>query len=135
MTPELHDALAAIVEQQLRASEERIAQRVAALLADRATPDVAGLVDAQAVADALGVSRDTVYANADRLGGRTLDGERGRGRPLRFDLAAAVAAWTACDGHSSSPTPVRPATPTPRPKRTTNPNGTALKLVPDRSTR
>ncbi len=53
---------------------------------------VATLVDAQTVADALGVSRDTIYAHADRLGGRRIgDGKRPR---LRFDLDQALAAWT-----------------------------------------
>lgn len=52
-----------------------------------------GLVDAATVAAALGVTRETVYAHRDRLGARRLgDGARPR---LRFDLAEAVAAWTA----------------------------------------
>lgn len=50
------------------------------------------LVDARTVADALGCSRDCVYAHADELGGQRIgDGPRGR---LRFDLNQALAAWT-----------------------------------------
>jgi len=65
-----------------------IAVRVAELL--RPAPS-ARLVDAQTVADALGVSRDTVYAHADRLGGRRIgDGKRPR---LRFELEQALEAW------------------------------------------
>lgn len=52
-----------------------------------------GLVDAQAVADALGVSRSTVYDHAADLGGLRLgDGPRAR---LRFDLHDARRRWTA----------------------------------------
>jgi hypothetical protein len=60
-------------------------------------PGEVGLVDARAMAAELGVGRDWVYANADRLGAIRLgDGPRAR---LRFDparahevLAAAVVA-------------------------------------------
>jgi hypothetical protein len=49
------------------------------------------LVDARAVAEAIGISRDTVYAYAEQLGGHRLgNGPRGR---LRFDLDRALAAW------------------------------------------
>jgi hypothetical protein len=48
-------------------------------------------VDAQTVAEHLGISRDTVYSHATELGGRRVgDGPRPR---LRFDLVAACAAW------------------------------------------
>jgi hypothetical protein len=41
---------------------------------------------------ALNVSRDTVYAHVERLGGRRIgNGPRGR---LRFDLDRALKAWT-----------------------------------------
>lgn len=74
-------------------SVEAVARAVARLLAEqRAEPPVAGgLVDAAAVARALGVSRATVYAHGADLGARRL-GNRGR---LRFDLAQALAAWSA----------------------------------------
>lgn len=73
---------------------ERVAWRVVELLRET-VPARARLVDAQAVAAALGVARSTVYAHADELGGRTV----GRGaRPrLRFDLERALEAWTARD--------------------------------------
>lgn len=57
--------------------------------------DAAALVDAAAVAAALGVSRGMIYEHADRLGARRLgDGPKPR---LRFDLAEAVAAWNRRD--------------------------------------
>jgi hypothetical protein len=92
-----------------------IADRVSERLRDAPAP---ALVDAAAVARALGVSRDTVYANADRLGARRLgDGPRGR---LRFVLSEAVEAWTARrDGKGSDapkPAPRRaPRRSVPRP--------------------
>jgi hypothetical protein len=69
---------------------EVLAERVAEVL--RAAPAPAGgLVDAATVAGELGVSRDTVYAHAEELGGVQIgDGERPR---WRFDLERARAAW------------------------------------------
>jgi hypothetical protein len=75
-------------------------ERIADLLAEyvphvrRAAPTRGTLVDASTVADALGVSRDCVYAHAGELGGKRIgNGPRGR---LRFDLDHALAAWTPC---------------------------------------
>lgn len=66
-----------------------IVQRVGLLL--KAEPSRTRLVDAATVADALGISRDWVYAHAQELGGaRVGAGPRGR---LRFDLNRALAAW------------------------------------------
>jgi hypothetical protein len=77
---------------------EAIAQRVVELLREPAPPKPV-LVDAQAVADALGVSRAYVYSNAVRLGGTSLgSGQRPR---WRFDLDAAVARY----GSDRSQTP------------------------------
>jgi hypothetical protein len=60
---------------------EAIAEHVAAL---EVVPQRVGLVDARALAAELGVDRDWVYVNADRLGGVRLgDGPRAR---LRFDV-------------------------------------------------
>jgi hypothetical protein len=63
-------------------------------------PARGGLVDAAAVAEALGVSRETVYAHAAELGGQRIgDGPRGR---LRFGLDQALAAWTSCSSSKES---------------------------------
>jgi len=77
---------------------DAIAERVADLLHDRSPRP--RLVDAATVADALGVSRDCVYAHAAELGGERIgSGPRGR---LRFDLYRALAAWTACSTSKES---------------------------------
>ena len=61
---------------------EAIAARVAELL-DARPADGLRYVDAAALARALGVDRDWVYAHAAQLGALRLGGPRGR---LRFDL-------------------------------------------------
>jgi len=81
---------------------ERLATRVAELLEPRlvealearsAQVDTGQLVDAGTVAQALGLSRATIYAHAEELGAiRVGDGARPR---LRFDLSRARSAWTA----------------------------------------
>jgi hypothetical protein len=64
---------------------ESLAEHLAALVAS-ARPSV-GLIDARDLAEELGVARDWVYANAERLGGVRLgDGPRAR---LRFDAERA----------------------------------------------
>lgn len=69
---------------------DTIAERVAEVLRSGAVR--VRLVDATTLADALGVSRDCVYAHASELGGERIgNGPRGR---LRFDLDRALAAWT-----------------------------------------
>jgi hypothetical protein len=84
---------------------DAIVERVAGLL--RETPARGGLVDAAAIAAALGVSRDCIYAHAVELGGERIgNGPRGR---LRFDLDQALAAWTACSHSKESHTPKPPA--------------------------
>lgn len=63
------------------AAVEAVAERVAELLADTERPAV--LVDAAEIARRFAVSRDYVYANADRLGAVRLgDGQKPR---IRFD--------------------------------------------------
>lgn len=100
----------------------------------------AGLVDAAVVADALGVTRDTVYRHAELLGGRR-GGAGTRGR-WRFDLQAAVDAWTARTTRSGSPDTPRASDPVPllrsapgglrdRPSRA----GSAARFPPVRSLR
>ena len=78
-----------------------LAGRVADLLRPSLSPvPTAGLVDAQTIAEALGVSRDTVYAYAERLGGERFgDGERPR---WRFGLDHALAAWSGCSSSEGS---------------------------------
>jgi len=74
-------------DEQLDALADRVAERLRA-----AEPEPAGgLVDAATVAAELGVSRDTIYANAAQLGGVQIgDGPRPR---WRFDLKRARSAW------------------------------------------
>jgi hypothetical protein len=60
-------------------------------------------VDAQAVADFLGVNRDYIYSNAARLGAIRLGaGPRAR---LRFQLGTALEALTPCVAGRESPEP------------------------------
>ncbi len=66
-----------------------VADRVAYLLSSQ--PRHVDLVDAAAVANALNVSRDWVYAHAAELGGRRI-GQGNRGR-LRFDLDYVLDTW------------------------------------------
>lgn len=62
-----------------------------------------GLVDAKVVAEFLGVSRDWVYLNSVRLGGRRLgSGPRAR---LRFSLVEALEALTTCPSGKESSKP------------------------------
>lgn len=82
---------------------EVIAVRVVELLREGASSssrgDV-GLVDAQTVALALGISRQTVYSQAERLGGRRIgDGPRAR---WRFDLETARTAGVRLAGRQLS---------------------------------
>jgi hypothetical protein len=68
-----------------------VAERIAELVAS--TPPTVGLVDAQDLAQELGVARDWVYANAERLGAVRLgSGPRAR---LRFDIEQAREALAA----------------------------------------
>jgi hypothetical protein len=68
-----------------------VAERIAGLVAS--APMTVGLVDARDLADELGVERDWVYANAERLGAVRLgSGPRAR---LRFDVEQAREALAA----------------------------------------
>ncbi len=86
----LADALLAELDD---AALDALAERVADILAERQRSSTSsGLVDAQAVADALGVSRDYVYTHAVQLGGQKVgNGTRPR---WRFDLDRTLAAWS-----------------------------------------
>jgi hypothetical protein len=86
---------------------EAVAARVVALLREGAEAAPRRLVDADALAQILGVSRDWVYARATRLGALRLgDGPK---PPLRFDVARVLAALAPSDGGQA-----RPADPPPR---------------------
>lgn len=99
-----------LTDEQLGQLVAELAPRVAEILADR--PGAGGLVDAAAVAVALGVKPATVRAHAADLGGVQVgDGERPR---WRFDLDQALAAWR------SPPAAGAPATRAPRRRRSTN---------------
>lgn len=72
---------------------ESIAKRIVELLRTDLR-DVLSFADAATLADELGVTRDWVYSNAEKLGGIRLGGPRGR---LRFDRAVTrerLAAWS-----------------------------------------
>ena len=101
---------------QLDALAELVAEKL------RATPaPERRLVDAQTVAAALGISRDTVYEHAAELGGvKVGDGSRPR---WRFDLDRALSTWR---------TPSEPARATPRRRRRTT---SAPNLLPVRDRR
>lgn len=62
---------------------EAIARRVAELLDSAVREAPVRLVDANRLADILGVEREWIYAHAGQLGAIRLGGRRGR---LRFDL-------------------------------------------------
>ena len=98
---------------------EQIAECVAELLSANAAPaQTGGLVDAQTVAAALGVSRDWVYDHADQLGGvKVGDGQRPR---WRFDLEQARTAWQP----AGEPERIRPR------RRQTSTNGHGRRLLP-----
>ncbi len=110
-------------------SVEAVAQRVAELLRED-KPAATALVDASAVAEALGVSRDTVYARASELGARRIgDGPRAR---LRFDLEQARAAWTSCEPSERSQPAASPAAKRDRRPRRRRTAGTGVDLLPVR---
>jgi hypothetical protein len=95
-----------LAPETIRAIAEQAARRTVELLRDM--PASGSLVDAAAVAKALGVSRDFIYDHAAELGGERIgNGRRGR---LRFDLTVALTAWTA---RSTSKESRRQKTPVP----------------------
>jgi hypothetical protein len=77
---------------------EQLADLIAARLTGSA-PTRGELVDAATVARALGITRQTVYAHGEQLGGRRI-GEGPRA-PWRFDLEAARAASGCCSSDES----------------------------------
>jgi hypothetical protein len=123
------------IESALTPSElllaDAIVERVAELLRnDAATPTRRKLVDAATVADALGVSRDCVYAHAAELGGERIgSGPRGR---LRFDLDRALAAWTARSISKGSQPAKQPAVARGSARRHRKRTGSGPELLPIR---
>jgi hypothetical protein len=86
-----HGRLVAFEVDEVDAVAEHLAE-----LARSAPAPAVGLIDARELAELLGVARDWVYANADRLGGVRLgDGPRAR---LRFDADRAREALAARSG-------------------------------------
>jgi len=108
-------------EDPLAALGELVASDVAARLGA-----TSGLLSAQELADALGVSRKFVYTHAGRLGAMEIgDGPRPR---LRFDLARARAALR--DVAEATPAPTVRATPSRRPQARKSAAGSILKARP-----
>src|ERR1035441_1555399 len=97
-TSSAHNALASALTPRELMLVDAIAERVVERL--RGELVRGSLVDAATVADALGVSRDCVYAHAHELGGHRV-GAGARGR-LRFDLNRALLAWTSCSRSKES---------------------------------
>ena len=117
--------LGAFDNEEIAAVAERIAQ-----LAVSALPNV-GLIDAQELADELGVARDWVYANAQRLGGVRLgDGPRAR---LRFDVELARRALASGPEDTQPPSNGAPRRKRGRPRREAVPTG--VPLIQGRSSR
>lgn len=108
---------------------DAIAEHLAELATSTSAPTV-GLIDARELAELLGVARDWVYANADRLGGVRLgDGPRAR---LRFDADRAREALVA---RSGGVPPLSAASPRPRRGRPRRSAVAGVTLIQGRSTR
>jgi hypothetical protein len=92
---------------------EAVGEHIAELVAS-ARPKV-GLIDARELAEELGVARDWVYANAERLGGVRLgNGPRAR---LRFDVELARQALAAGGNGAGPPSNGAPPRRRGRPRR------------------
>jgi hypothetical protein len=90
------------------------------------------LVDARALAHALGVSRETIYAHAATLGGRRVgDGPRGR---LRFDRESSLRAWSSRSS-GESPETIQPGTAGRTTRRDRQRAGSSAELLPIRDSR
>jgi hypothetical protein len=107
---------------------DTIAERVTERLI--AAPQRVRLVDAAALAQTLGISRDCVYSHAAELGGKRIgDGPRGR---LRFDLDRALSAWSACSTSKESQAPQTPVAAGGSSRRRRQRLGSSLELLPIR---
>lgn len=112
-----------------REDVEAVALRVVELLEERQMLRLSSsLVDAQQVAETLGVSRAWVYEHADELGATRLgEGPKARLR-FRLDVGSSASACHAGRG-STSPEPASlSASPRRRPRR----SGTSAPLLPIR---
>ncbi len=98
---------------ELDALAEAVAARVVERLRDEAVPpSEPGLVDAAALARALGVSPSYVYSRSSELGARRLgNGPKAR---LRFDLKRAVEVHANREPESAAPAALQTAKPRPR---------------------
>lgn len=101
------------------ADVEAIARRLAEIQAEEPRP-ITGLVDADRVAEELGVEVAWVYANGERLGRMKLGPSYNS--PVRFDLQHIRA--LAASGELSGESPPAP-TPPPRPRRRSRRSQTA----------
>lgn len=108
---------------------ERIARRVVALLA-AGVPAAGELVDAATLARRLGLSTSYVYRHAEELGARAVGGERGRGRPLRFDPVVAVERATGREASDGSHVHERTAKQRRSRRRAAPPNGSGPDPLP-----
>jgi len=101
---------------------EAVGEHIAELVAS-ARPKV-GMIDARELAEELGVARDWVYANAERLGGVRLgNGPRAR---LRFDVELARQALAAGGNGAQPPSNGAPPRRRGRPRREVVPAGVPL---------
>lgn len=115
---------------QLEELAELVADRLAIALAAGERRSVGGLVDAATVAARLGLTRDFVYRNAERLGAvRVGDGARPR---LRFDLAEVVRRLDACSGGRESEGPAGGVVEPIRARQRRRRSGTRADLLPIR---
>ncbi|MDE3075009.1 MAG: hypothetical protein KGJ86_06230 [Chloroflexota bacterium] len=101
--------LDSLIELREEARAERAQGQPAPAAAHHDAAPERRLVDAQTLADALGCSRDCIYARSAELGGKRIgNGPRGR---LRFDLDRAHEAWSARPHSKASRAPDTPAAP------------------------
>jgi hypothetical protein len=108
---------------------DAIAVRVVELLDGRQDAGASpGLVDAATLAEALGVSRSTVYEHAAELGAVEVGG--GSRPRLRFDAEKARAAWNRRSGSEGSQAPRSPAVSGVRSRRRPDRLGSTVRLLP-----
>ena len=97
-------------DQQLQQLADFVADRLRSAADGQAEPVARHLVDAKTLAAKLGVSRQTVYARAEALGGERIGqpvkgegkhGKNGRKPPWRFDLEVARAAMSCSTSRQS----------------------------------
>jgi hypothetical protein len=107
---------------------DAVARRVVELLDQRAEMPPTGLVNAQRLAQTLGVSRSTVYEHAAELGAVQVGG--GSRPRLRFDPEKALEAWSRRSGSKGSQAPQTSVAPSVRRRRRSAPMGSGVRLLP-----